>query len=376
MGRHRQRATAALALVLVGTLVAALGACAPAAPSVVASPVAVAVAVASPPPASPTPSPSPTPTPSPTPSPTPLSAESHLTGLPADPQKGHRTPIAVMIDDARAARPQSGFNGAAVVYQAPADGYETRYLMIFGDADSAKVGPVRSARLYLVQWSMETASTISHYGGDRRTRIYIKAHPELMSDVDGIGAGAKAYHRVKSRNAPHNAYTSTKSLRKMAIKLKAPLLMAADIHQRAFVDASPIKARAASQRIRIPYNTNVVTWSFDRRTDRYRRSVNGTPQIDPADGKRVTTTNVVVLFQKFRIDTKIEPGHARPDITTIGTGVAWIYREGRVLKATWRKASDTAPTLLLDKAGKEIPLIRGRTFFQVVPRGTKVTHGR
>ena len=51
-----------------------------------------------------------------------------LTGLPVDPKLGHRTPLAVMIDDARAARPQSGFNGASIVFQAPADGWETRYI--------------------------------------------------------------------------------------------------------------------------------------------------------------------------------------------------------------------------------------------------------
>ena len=54
-----------------------------------------------------------------------------------------------MLDDARAARPQSGFNGASIVYQATADGYETRYLLIFGEGESSKIGPVRSARFYL-----------------------------------------------------------------------------------------------------------------------------------------------------------------------------------------------------------------------------------
>ena len=38
------------------------------------------------------------------------------------------------------------------------------------------------------------------------------------------------------------------------------------------------------------------------------------------------------------------------------------------------QGEDVAPTLLLDTEGKEIPLVRGRTFFQVVPNGTKVTH--
>jgi len=372
MTRHRRTSTATLPVVLLVALVAA---CAPAvivAPSLAPVPVATARPVAPAP--SPAATPTPAPTPSPIPTPTPLTSESHLTGLPVDPQLGHRTPIAVMLDDARAARPQSGFNGASVVYQAPADGYETRYLLIYGEGDSRSIGPVRSARFFLVQWSIETASIIAHYGGDRRSRVYIHEHPQFLTDVDALGRGAKAYHRIKTRRAPHNGYTSTKALRKQGRKLGAPALMAAGIQQRAFVDPSPIDVRAAKQSIRVPYRTNIITWSYDRASNRYRRAVDGRAHIDPADGKRVTATNVVVLFQKFRIDTKIEPGHARPVLKSTGTGPAWIYREGRVVKGKWVKERNVSLTRLVDANGNEIPLIRGRTFFQVVPTGTKVTH--
>jgi len=42
------------------------------------------------------------------------------------------------------------------------------------------------------------------------------------------------------------------------------------------------------------------------------------------------------------------------------------------VRATWKKAGDTAPTLIVDADGNEIPLIRGRTFIQVVPPGTAI----
>ena len=371
MQRYR-RTPAVLGVLLLATTVAA--ACMPAAAVTPSPPPVAVVPTPTPAPPTPTPSPIPSPTATPVPTPTPLPGVSVLTGLPVDPLLGHRTPIAVMIDDARAARPQSGFNGASVVFQAPADGYETRYLMIYGEGDSPKVGPVRSARFFLVQWSIETGSIIAHYGGDRKSRRFIRYESQLLTDVDALGKGAKAFHRIKTRRAPHNGYTSTKAVRKQGSKLGAPALMAADLRGRAFVDPSATEARGTKQTIRVPYRTNVITWTYDQKTNLYRRSVDGRAQTDPADGKRVTATNVVVLFQKFRIDTRIEPGHARPVLTTTGKGAAWIYREGRVVKATWSKERDVAPTLLLDANGQEIPLIRGRTFFQVVPKGTKVTH--
>jgi hypothetical protein len=278
-----------------------------------------------------------------------------------------------MLDDARVARPQSGFNGASIVYQALADGYESRYLLVFQEGESRAVGPVRSARFYLVQWSSEVAAAFAHYGGDRRTREYLAATPLAATSVDGLGRGKPAYKRLSSRKAPHNAYTTTRRLRDTALKIGAPASLDPTIHRRPFVDASPVAERAARQTIRIPYNTNVITYAYDRGSNLYRRSVDGKPHIDRADGKRVTTTNVVVLFQKFRIDTKIEPGHSRPDITTIGKGRALVFREGRVVEATWSKGGDAEPTILLDADGKELPLVRGRTFIQVVPPSTKVT---
>jgi hypothetical protein len=227
--------------------------------------------------------------------------------------------------------------------------------------------------MYFVHWASEFRAAIAHYGGDRLTRTYLAANDKKQfTNVDAMGKGARAYHRIKSRRAPHNGYTSTKALRDTARRLGGPTTLGAEFFRRPFEDETPLAKRPANQNIRIPYRTGVVEYGYDRASNLYRRSLDGRKQIDPADGKRVTTTNVVVLFQSFRTDGKIEPGHARPIVGNIGQGTAWVFREGRLLKGTWRKASEAAPTHLFDSAGAEIPLIRGRTFFQIVPLKTSV----
>jgi hypothetical protein len=366
---------AALALIvaLAATACGSGGASPSASPRAAVSPSAAPTATATP---SPTPAPTPTATPAPTP--TPLVEPADLTGLLVAPELAHRIPLAVMIDDSKKARPQSGFNAASIVYQALADGYESRYLLVFQEGETDAIGPVRSARFFLVEWSQEVRAALAHYGGDRRTRSYISGTvgrygTSRFTDVDGLGRGRPAYHRIKSRKAPHNAYTSTEDLRRVALKLGAPEELDADVYRRSFRDPSPLAARAEAQSVRIPYHTNVIDYRYDRERNIYLRSVNGKKHIDPADDEQVTTTNIVVLFQKFRIDTKIEPGHSRPDITTIGTGKAWIFSEGKLVKGSWRKKSHGGPTRVYDADGKEIVLVRGRTFFQVVPPGTKIT---
>ncbi len=113
-------------------------------------------------------------------------------------------------------------------------------MLVFGEGDTGDIGPVRSARFYLVQWAQEVEAALAHYGGDRRTRTYIRYHPSQFTDVDGMGRGNPAYHRIKSRKAPHNAYTSTKELRRVALKLGGPKTMDDDLFRRPFRDASRV----------------------------------------------------------------------------------------------------------------------------------------
>ena len=373
--RRPARASRLASLTFLVGLVAACGSSAPPASQPIAVVATPAPSVAPSPSTIPSAAPSPSALPAPSATPDAALVPADLTGVLVEPELAHRLPLAVMLDDSRAARPQSGFNAASIVYQATADGYETRYMLVFQEGDTKDIGPVRSARFFLVQWAQEVKAALAHYGGDQRTRTYIKYHPKQFTDVDGLGRGNPAYHRIKARKAPHNAYASTASLRKRALKLGAPEAMAASLFRRPFRDPVAESARAASQRIRIPYRTNVVTYRYDPATNLYLRSVNGKAHIDPADGERVTTTNVVVLFQRFRIDTRIEKGHSRPDIKTKGSGKAIVYNEGHRIKATWRKKSDTGATHLYDANGDEIALVRGKTFFQVVPIGAKVTDG-
>jgi hypothetical protein len=325
---------------------------------------------------------SPAPSPSPPVSPSPrgqLSVDpttADLTGVATDSTRAHRLPIAVLIDDNAVARPQSGFNAASIVYQAPADGGEDRYMMVFQEGDAPSVGPVRSARVYFVHWASEFLAGIAHYGGDLRARTALTEFDGArFTDIDALGAGSKAYHRISSRRAPHNGYTSTAALRTMLAKLGGPASIAPDMWRHPFVAPAASASLPASEHITIPYRTGRIDYSFDHGLDVYRRSVDGSIQIDPADGQAVTTRNVVVLFMSYRTDTKVEPGHSRPVVGDIGTGRAFVFRDGRLTEGTWSKATESAPTHLLDAAGSEIPLVAGRTFFQIVPSGTRVKVG-
>ena len=291
-----------------------------------------------------------------------------------EPARAQRLPLAVMIDDNVAARPQHGFNAASIVYQAPADGGEDRYMLIFQENDAAKIGPVRSGRPYFIRWAAEYRAAFGHYGGDQKAQAYSWVNNgKLIFDVDAlVGAGA-AYKRDSSRKAPHNAYTNSDTFRSVAERRGAPKTIVTGLGSRLFADDLPADQRPSSGSINVPYNRGASTYTYDHATNSYLRSIAGKAHVDPLDGKRVTARNVVVLFMRQSVDPESEPGYRRPVLDQIGSGRAIVFRDGKVIEGKWVKTNDGDLTRFYDAAGKEIYLVRGRIFIQVVATGTNVT---
>jgi hypothetical protein len=318
----------------------------------------------------------PTSAPTETPAPTPATGFAALDGMAADPSVANRLPLAVMIDDNVIARPQSGFNAASIVYQAPADGGEDRYMLVFQEMDAPDIGPVRSGRPYFVYWAAEYRAGFGHYGGDEKTlqKVIPAASGTLIYNLDAMFGSGKAYHRISSRKAPHNGYTSTAALWSVAATKGYPGEIVEGIESRPFKDDAPPADRPASGSITVPYNRGNTGYAYDAATNSYLRSVAGKAQVDAADGKRVVARNVIVLWMALSYDPESEPGHRRPVLAQIGTGTAWVFRDGTVIKGTWAKKDAGDLTRLYDSAGNEISLVRGRIFIQVVATGTKVTY--
>ncbi len=331
---------------------------------------AVPTATAAP---TPTATPVPTPTPSPTPEPTPVLVPAPLTGLLVTEAAALQHPVAAMIDDHSGARPQSGFNAAAQVWQAPAEGGIPRYMMIFQDALPASLGPIRSARQYFIDWASELKAMYIHLGGSPQALSSLRSggHGQLVYNADGLRFDGSLMWRIKERAAPHNVYTDAANILKMeaAVGVKNP----PGPPVWSFGGPLPGEARPVGTKIVVQYQTETITYRYDSVTNTYRRFINTskTQQIDNADGTRVAPSNVVILRMAFGALNDGHPNKHRLEAQNIGKGQAIISSNGRVIVGTWKKASATAPTLLFGADGKPVTLVAGQTFVQVI----KLTDG-
>jgi hypothetical protein len=364
-------------LALVGVVAFGLAACG--SPSL-AAPGASAIGVvpaASTAPAGETPGPgsSESPSPSPTPVPTPVLVAAPLTGRLVSPQLAARHPIAVMVDDHWAARPQSGFSEASIVWQAPAEGGIPRYMMIFAEGNPPSVGPVRSARVYFVQWAGEWKAAYVHVGGSPQAMALLaaKGQGQLVYNADQYNWGAYLW-RTTDRVAPHNVYSDAKHLRALAAKVGAAPLVAPKAAWTFRPDA-PLELRPSGARVDVAYAYGAFSYRYDRASNTWRRSVNGKLQKDRATNVVVAPKNVVVMEVAFGSLGAGQKG--RLEAANIGSGRAWIATNGIVTRGTWKKLSATSPTRFFDAAGKVVPLTVGQTFVQVMPKGSpiKVVNG-
>ena len=316
------------------------------------------------------PSPSPTPLPTATPVPTPILVPAPLTGRMVSPAVAARHPMAIMIDDLRAARPQSGLNSASVVWQAPAEGGIPRYMAIFQDKLPKLVGPVRSSRLYYIAWAAEWRSIYYHAGGSPQALATLRTKGRGQYVYNGEAFRySNTFYRLPTRSAPHNLYADGTKLRSLGKKLGAK-----DQTYKAawtFAPDAPLESRPYGGTIKVGYPYNTITYKYDRKTNTYLRSVTGeTKETDAADKTRIAPKNVIVMRMRFGPLNDGHPGAPRLEANVVGSGPAWISTNGRTIKGTWKKTAMTKPTQFFDKNGNQIPLTVGQTFVQVLTTST------
>jgi hypothetical protein len=264
----------------------------------------------------------------------------------------------IMIENSPDARPQSGLKEAGVVYEAIAEGGITRFLAIYQHQKPQLIGPVRSVRMYYVDWIAPYQASVAHIGGSANALAEVRNG--TYRDIDQF-FNAPSYWRASDRAAPHNVYTSFE-------KLDA-------LNQAKGFTTSEYKSfpRSDKKDAALPAVTSIdinfsSTWynthyDYVADTNSYTRSAGGELSADREKGQIAPT---VVVAMHVDMSTILEDGY-RGSITTTGSGKAEVFQNGKIIDGTWRKASRADALELLDASGKPLELARGQTWIAAVP---------
>ena len=116
-------------------------------------------------------------------------------------------PYAVMINNNHDAWPQCGLKDAYLVYEIIAEGGITRMMALYKDKLPEKVGSVRSARHYFIDYADENDAIFIHWGGSPQAYSRINTG---VADLDGMELEGSVFFRDKSlkRDYEHTGFVN------------------------------------------------------------------------------------------------------------------------------------------------------------------------
>ena len=284
--------------------------------------------------------------------------------LTGEPVPGSEVPdrpaLAIKIENAPEARPQASLNGADVVVEEPVEGGYTRFIAVFQCGDSSRVGPVRSGRTTDPDYLRQLGPAVFGYAGGRNT-VTREVPAVGLVDVNYIIA-ADAYVRDETRAAPHDLYTTTAALWKVARSRDGapdPLFTYA-----ADGEGAAKKIRSAH----LPFSgVSDVYWQWNGAKGAWLRSHGDVPHVLEGN-ERVSAANVVVqVVTVTDSDFLDSAGNPSPEVELTGSGKAYVLRDGTVIRGRWERESLKDVTTFVTKDGTEIELAPGRTWVELLP---------
>jgi len=309
-----------------------------------------------------------------------------------------RRPLAVMIENSEEARPQSGLSRADVVYEALAEGWITRLMGVFycnTPMENISFAPVRSARTYFVDYVSEYDALYNHVGGaglcnddtvDTRAKALCQIQTYGIKDMDQFGIGYPDCYRNPDRlghpvATEHTMVCFSDNLYKIAEKREWT-----NVDERGipwdknfvpwkFKDSLSEGERGSTNSVKLVfaqgYDKYDVEWDYDKTTNTYKRKNGGVAHVDLESNEQISASNVVVQIEKLTGPVD-EHGHFL--YGTIGTGKALVFQNGKVMVGTWAKKSRIGRTQFFDSTSKEIELVRGTTWIELIPSEQQVTY--
>ncbi|WP_257031592.1 DUF3048 domain-containing protein [Paenibacillus sp. E222] len=282
-----------------------------------------------------------------------------LTGLPVD-EAITRRPLAVMINNAPAARPQSGLSAADIMIEVLAEGGITRFIAIFQSEGGAEtVGPVRSIRPYLIELGESYDGVLVHAGGS--PDAYSILQKQQKQHMDEISNSGPYFWRSSDRKAPHNLYTSADKLREGAdtkgysYDFKSPVYT--------YNEEGATSGGELAKQFDIHYllESYRVTYDYDEVSGRYMRLVNGKADQDLDNGNPIGGSNIIVAGA----DHKVLDNVGRLSVNLEQGGEAMLFQKGKMIRGQWvKKPGDI---IRFVQNGTEVALVPGKTFISIVP---------
>jgi hypothetical protein len=281
-------------------------------------------------------------------------------------------PVAVMVNNIRAALPQSGLSQADIIYELPVEGGITRLMAVFSDYSKIQsVGSVRSCRHDYVELVLPLNAIYVHFGWSTMGKTAVEKYG--VDNINGISMSNTAFYfdkeRSQTKSSEHCWFTSAEYIQKGIDQ--CGYSTETDPLDPIFRFAAPgenvLAGKTAATNVTVPLSGAVTaTFTYDSTSGMYKKGQFGQDHIDSLTGKAVEVKNVFLMYTD--VATIDASGHKE---IALESGTGYYLSNGVSVPVTFRKNGVNDPVKVYDESGQEIEVNAGKSWFCVIPKEEK-----
>ena len=281
-------------------------------------------------------------------------------------------PFAIMINNVSQARHlQSGLQDAYIIYEMIVEGGITRYMALFLDQNTERIGSIRSSRHYYLDYALENDAIYVHHGQSPQAQSDFGTLGVTRIVVDNSTTGWR--DRTLNVSSEHTLFTSIAKLKKGIGSKRTvrnnDLLLKYSIDS---LDLASIPDSQEANKVSINYS-NIVTssYEYDANEKVYKRFVNGKEHKDYVTKKQYTFKNIIT----YQVSNYTIAGDdkGRQTLNNVGSGTGYYISEGYAVPIKWSKSSRKAQTKYTLLDGTDLVVNDGNTFIQIQPKGRNLS---
>ena len=285
-----------------------------------------------------------------------------------------KRPMAVVVQNSEACRPQWGMCSPDIIIEGLAEGGVTRMLWLYSDVNEIpKVGSIRSARMDFLEMAEGFDAIFVHCGQSQTAAAAINArHIDTINGGVWLGKYLKRdEQRLREVSSEHTVYTTGKMLGKCLSEqnYRTEKKKGYDNILSFNTEGNPERYDGGlCSSLRISYSGG-YTYTFEYRESdgKYYNNIGfkTTKPFVEYGGKQESFENVIILYiPSYKVIN--EKGSVDMDLSG-GTGL--IVSNGTYEEILWKKGNTPSNTLkLYKKNGDELKLNAGQSYLGLLPR--------
>lgn len=279
-----------------------------------------------------------------------------------------KRPVAIMVNNLKAALPQYGIEQADIIYELPVEGRITRLMAVYADYTAVPdVCSVRSCRYYYPLLCLGMDAIYCHWGSDQTIAIETLNRTGI-DHLDGESESGLFYRdaeRAATYASEHTGYLKGSELADKIAEKGFRTDIADEYAGTIFSFAAdgeiitPDEMTASS--VTLNFSAEYYsTFTYDEATNQYMKYHSGSAHVDGKTGNQLGFENVFVLqtnvysYDGYRLGIDLDGGSG------------YYITGGGAQTITWSKPSETSPITFYASDGTEITVNVGESYIGIL----------